>query len=464
MPLVRELADGPPGEQPPTISRPVAEQKIHLALGRLGLGFADAANLVDYDPAADTAYWRFNRATGEERIHIGPRVASLDIAGIEVILRHEILHRSMYHAFGERYTDAGLSNLTLDICINRLLFSAYPQAMRAASEALYPAESKTTPIALADCSASPAGLPDKLRELWVRIWQRTGQDGPSLSPSSLYYQLLRIGAGAGLPQSYLDEVYTPTTIPRPSMQSAIDRVLDDLRQRLPRGSGTAAELSTFSVSPVKIGTDAIDEFIQSIRVRTIVNSASRVLKEHFSAGSRIQPYSLFPSRLGLVYRAMGLSSASHLFWNRDVQPLGARMAMGVYIDVSGSMVRYFPLVVSLIEALKEYPLRIRAFDTAVRDVDVAAFVAGAVTGGGGTDFNAPVQDLVDDQDVAAGLLITDGEATLSDEVGMVLRRSRKPMHVLYLRDLPRGRPRPTDTLSRYAASTLEIPPTSLAMA
>ena len=121
MPLIRELDDGTPRDPSPAITRLLGEQRIFRAVQRLGFGFADASNLVEFDPDADTAFWSYNHETGEERICIGPRVAALDIDGLEVILRHEILHRSMYHAFGERYTDAGLSNLTLDIGINRML-------------------------------------------------------------------------------------------------------------------------------------------------------------------------------------------------------------------------------------------------------------------------------------------------------------------------------------------------------
>ena len=464
MPLIRELDDGTPRDPSPAITRLLAEQRIFRAVQRLGFGFADASNLVEYDPDADTAYWSYNQKTGEERICIGPRVAALDIDGLEVILRHEILHRSMYHAFGERYTDAGLSNLTLDICINRLLYQAYPAAMRAASEALYPPASKVTAIALADCSAQPSKLEPKLAALWTRIWRERAGEGPTLSPSSLYYQLLRVGAGDKLPQSYLDSVNSPSVHPSRVMGDAIDRVLGDLQARLPRGSEMAGELSTFSVSPIAIGTDAVEAFITSIRVRTVVDAAVRPLTEHLSPYSRIQPYSLFPSRLGLVYRAMGLTDVSHLYWNRSIQPLGARMAIGIYVDISGSMVPYFPLVASLVGAIKEYPLRLRGFDHQLHELNVNDFSSGKIEGGGGTDFDVPLTDFTDASEILAGLLITDGDANVSREVGAHLRRSGKPLHVIYLRE-PRGAESPAfDALRPYARTWIELPPTALATA
>ena len=84
-------------------------------------------------------------APTKESIHVGPLVAALDIPCIEMVLRHELLHRSMYHGFGEQHAHHEIANLTLDICINRLLFEAYPDRMRKTSLAIYSEESKLAP-------------------------------------------------------------------------------------------------------------------------------------------------------------------------------------------------------------------------------------------------------------------------------------------------------------------------------
>src|SRR5215510_3793465 len=148
----------------------LAMRKIERALMRLELTFAECVGLVVYEPTEATASWRYDQRSGEESIQIGPTIASLDVPAIEMVLRHEILHRSMYHGFGEMHAHKDLANLTLDVCINRLLFEAYPDQMRRAASLIYPAESKTTPIALADASADPTKLPNELAELWQSIW------------------------------------------------------------------------------------------------------------------------------------------------------------------------------------------------------------------------------------------------------------------------------------------------------
>jgi len=457
-PLHNELLD-----EQPIITAGQAEQKLRFALARLGLGFADAAHFVSFDPDADSAYWSLDRRSGKERICIGPLIATLDVEAIEVALRHELLHRSMYHGFSERYTDHGLANLTLDICINRLLYAAYPAAMRRLSQAVYPAESKTTPVALADCTAQATRLPDPLRDLWLYIWHRSGPTGDTLNPSSLYYQLLRVDARAGLATQYVASDMAATALPSTLAQQAIDRVLSDLARDLPQGTRLAAALAAYTVSPVTISAHEAERFVRTMRVRTAVHAAVGAVLEHLRETTRIQPYPLLPTRLGIVYRALGVSAATGLHWNRERPAAGRRLALTVYVDVSGSMESSYPVVTSLVNALKGYPLRVRAFDTAVRDVDLAAFVDGTIVSGLGTDFDAPIADLADDREVTTGLLITDGEAQVSSHVARTLARNGKQLYVIYLRERSRGHTPHPDPLGDYAAATIELSPSMLTL-
>jgi hypothetical protein len=450
----------PDAPSPVAPSRASAEQTLHVAASRLGVAFSDALRILRYDPEAETAFWRIDRSSGEEQIHVGPLVLSLGVDATEMVLRHEILHRSMYHAFLERFTNATLANLTLDVCINRLLYAAWPEPMRVMSAGVYPAESKTTPIALADCTAEPSVLPESLRRLWVQVWQRTGGTGPSLNPASLYYQLLRLDAVALLPSWYRDRGYAPTAMPSRAMQRAVDAMLEAIGRALPHGSPTAAALDEYTVSPVRIGTDALEAFVRSMRVRTQVDQMARALTAALERATRVDPYPLLPSRLGLVYRAIGLSAATGRYWNTEASAAGARLALGVYVDVSGSMVSQYPIVVSVVEAIKAYPLRLHAFDDTVRALDLDAFAAGRITGGGGTDFDAAVRHLLADRDVAAGLLVTDGEGMLSRATVHALRASSKRLYVIYLRSAARSAPRAPDALARCAESVFEISPSA----
>jgi hypothetical protein len=330
------------GEEPTHLDRMVAEQRLNQAMMRLGLGFSECVGLIEFDPEAETAYWKYEPQTGRESIHVGPAVAALDVESVEMVLRHEILHRSMFHGFGEQYTDPQLSNLTLDVCINRLLAEAYSGAMRRLSSAIYPEEAKTTAVALADCTADPGRLEAPLDDLWRTVWDRqpSGEYNP-LNPASLYFRLFRARSVIQLPpeagqryRGYEDEAPGPGAgLPDARVGPAVDHVFDDLGKHLPRGSSLGGELSTFSVSPVRIGTARVEQFLRSIRLRRIADRTANKLTEPLQRRTRVQPYPLFPTRLGLLYQVCGLDKVLGLHWNREVHNSGARMALGMYVDV-----------------------------------------------------------------------------------------------------------------------------------
>jgi len=421
------------------LSRMLAEQRLDQALLRLGLSFNECAGMIAFDPEAETAYWSKNPQTGNESIHVGPEVANLDIDCLEMVLRHELLHRSMFHGFGERYANSQLANLTLDICINRLLFEAFPESMLKLSKAIYPEDSQETLIALANCAANPNRLPEpKWQQLWHHIWDRRPDGSFSqLNPASLYFRLLRFGSSKA--PSSLNPFADPhnrqgsdqASAPKP-IRDAIDAVSKDVNKHLPKGSPLGDHLSDFSISPTEIGTGPIEAFLRTLHVRKTVDQTVRKITEPLAKQIRMQPYPLFPTSRGLVYQICGLTDLFRMHWNRDTANMGARLAIGLYMDISASMQDKYSYICSFVEALKEYPLKLRVFDTAVRVIDTDDLARGRLRGGGGTDFDAPVQDFLDDPDLLAGLLFTDGFATLSPSLGRRLQSSRKALYGVYL--------------------------------
>lgn len=454
-----EGATKSPAKSDEAMPRMLAERKLEQALMALGVTFAECAGLVVYDPEAETAYWKYDKVTGAESIHVGPTVCALDGDSIELVLRHEILHRSIYNGFGERFTRPDLSNLVLDVCINRLLYEAFPDGMRKLSSAIYPAESKTTLIALADCTASPTVSPTEpdLPSLWRSIWSPQ-PDGrlPQLNPASLYFRLLRLHehdtclcacALGGHAEG------TPNNLPG-KVARAAGAVVSGINGRLPRGSDLGSALNEYAVLPVPIGTDRVEDFLKKLRVRRVADRVATRVLAPYQREVRVQPYPAFPSRVGLVYQLCGVTDLFGLYWNREVSNAGARLAIGVYVDVSGSMVPRFPVVASIVDALKEFPIRLRAFDTSVREVELEAFTRGSITGGGGTDFDAPIRDFLDAREAEAAVLITDGEAPVSEAVGRRLTTSRKKLYAVYLLDA--NAPPMASALDRYATDTITV--------
>lgn len=443
----------------PARARMFAERKIEQALMALGVTFAECSGIVVYDPAAETAYWSYDKVTGAESIHVGPAVAALDVASIEMVLRHEVLHRSIFHGFGERFGRPELSNLTLDVCINRLLFEAWPEKMRTLSQAIYPAASKTTLVALADCTAAPSDSPElpELGTLWRSIWTPLpdGRLAP-LNPASLYFRLLRLDVSDEMLGKSACAMGRHASHGGP-LSDRLARigsaVASGLNAHLPRGSDLGQALSEYTVLPVAIGTSAVEDFLRKMRVRRVADATAAKVLAPLVREVRVQTYPAYPSRVGLVYQLCGVSEAFGLYWNREVANAGARMAIGIYMDVSGSMVSRFGIVASFVAALKEYPLRVRVFDTAVRDAEVADLARGRIQGGGGTDFDPPVRDFLDARDMEAAVLFTDGDAPVSESVGRRLRSSGKRLYAVYLVD---AGTRLASPLDRWATSSVTV--------
>ncbi len=433
----------------------IAQRKLERAAMGLELTFAECAGLVVFDPAEATASYR-REANGRESIHVGPLVCGLDIPCIEMVLRHEILHRSLYHGYGEHHAHPTISNLALDICINRLLYEAYPDAMRKMALAIYPAESKTGPIALADPSADPVRLPTDLGELWQQIWTKTDGLYATLNPASLYFRLLRL-LEVGLLREFVPFCNMGADLekkPDAGSTTLAARVAKAVSRKLPRGSGLGRELAQFSVVPMAIGTAEIDTFLAKMAVRRVADQTASKVLAPLVREIRTQPYPAFPSRIGLVWQMAGISDALGLYKNRDIGNAGARLAVGLYLDVSGSMVRFFPLVASFAQALKEVPLRLRVFDTSVREASIEDLGKGTIVGGGGTDFDRPIEDLIAAPDIEASVLFTDGEAEVSALVARKLRASRKRLYVVYFRDRRGFKP---SSLDRIARDSISIP-------
>jgi len=435
--------------------------KIQSVLLGMGLSFLDCIDFVVYDEEAETAYWSYNRATGEESIHIGTEIAGMDNDSLEMVLRHEILHRSTYHGFLEHFEDSQLSNITLDICINRLLFETYPDKMRTLSEQIYTEESKCSIIALADCSAGKSRLSNKFAELWSLIWEKDG-DGfySSLNPTSLYYRLTTLRSAEPslfnvnlLSLNANGDTKLPPEINAETTRK-IDDIIENINKNIPPGSSLGGELSTFSISSIDFGTSNIDSFLRNIKLRRIADKLVGQISKPWIKETNIQTFPLFPTKKGYIFMALGLSEKFFTYYNQELKNPGVRMAIGLYMDVSGSMIDYIKIIAHLIKAFKEYPLRLKTFDTEVYTIDVKDVLKGKITGGGLTNFDKPILDFIDDPELEAGVLFTDGDATVSDNVGRKLRESSKRLYAVYfLSGISNGF---TSILDRYATGKTYI--------
>ncbi|MFZ4617723.1 MAG: hypothetical protein ACOYM2_16195 [Rectinemataceae bacterium] len=423
------------GTEPTRVSALVARQRIHGAIIQMGLSFADCVHLIVFDPDVDTACWAYNRTTGEESIRIGYEVASLTVNDIEIVIRHEFLHRATYHGFSERFHDSDLCNIVEDVCINRLLFEAYEEKMQHLASCFYPEESKTTVIALADCSAEPENLPVALMELWHYVWDRA-EDGSMryINPTSLYFRLVEVRSANPELSFVTNWIFGKPMpggmLPEPSMRVRIpiERINDAINQRLPSGSSLGREVSSFSVVPQMIGFSSIERFLREIQYTTEAQSMNSLLEAEPRTAR--QAFPMFPSRRGILYKLLDLERELG-YLNEVIDWRSKQLKLGFYVDVSGSMREFFPVLSSFVRVFKAFPLKLYGFATAVIPLDVSQIIGGNMPGGNCTDFNAPMLDFIADKELAGGILFTDGLAGIDPATAESFRESGKVLFVVY---------------------------------
>ncbi len=414
------------------------EQRINSALQSMGLSFAEGFRIVRYNPKVRTAQWIYFPSTGDESIELGDKIADLPVNQIEMVLRHEFLHRSVFHGFNEQFDNPQISNIVLDICINRLLFEAFPGDMKELSVSVYPKESKTTVIALADCSADPYLLSEPLKSLWKNIWDML-PDGSyqDLNPASLYFKLIELHDPQILALNPFSDFSTADpgfsgNIPDKIIKAA-SRTAQGISRRLPYGSSGGSGLDQYSVIPQKIGISNVERFLTRINVKTIASRFSSRIKKPLLKSIRMQAFPLYPSRIGYIYQAFGLTETLRMYWNNDLTSTGVKMCIGLYVDVSGSMFEHFPLVSGFVDALKEFPVKIFAFDTVVREINLEEFTRGKIKGGGGTEFDCVLRNFLEDKEMAAAVIFTDGYGSLSDSLAKNIQLSTKNLYLIWLK-------------------------------
>jgi len=415
----------------------VAEGKIRQALGRLGLSFIDAMHIIEYDPDVETAYWSYNAVTGEEKIRVGPEIAELDISSIEIVLRHEFLHRSTYHGFREYFPDDQLLNIVEDICINRLLFEAYPEKMQKLAVQFYSPEAKKTIIALADCSADPDDLPEKIASLWHYIWDQDENGGfNSLNPPSLYYRILEVRNSEIISFDFTTNIliaHGSNKFPVPismEMEKATNGNINTINGRLPGCSDIGKMMNAYLSSTKQFSSDQVKNFLEQLHVDRMVSASRENLLETFKYTlNSVYPY--YPSSRGLTYLATGLSEILGLYHIVKSDVRSIRLKIAFYVDVSGSMEEYFNYVHYFVKAVFDVPLVIKIFDDTLRVVSVDDYMNGRFSVGGGTDFNLVIKDILEDDTIGAGLLFTDGQADINLDLQKKLKASNKKVFAVY---------------------------------
>jgi hypothetical protein len=156
------------------------KNKLVRVISNAGLAYSSwiaLVELVDSIPGFDTAAWVYNDKTKQEHIWFSRKlVKSLTVELLKLILRHEMLHKSMYRglmAVGNKE----LLNFALDTCINKILWLSDPAGMIKLGDAVWP-DPKTRPnvMAIMNPSITTAerhAMEPRIQAIYDRIWWKS---------------------------------------------------------------------------------------------------------------------------------------------------------------------------------------------------------------------------------------------------------------------------------------------------
>lgn len=132
-------------------------------------------------------------------------------------------------------------------------------------------------------------------------------------------------------------------------------------------------------------------------------------------------------------------------YNKNIELKGIKFKL--YVDVSGSMDRYLPIVGKLIKDLKEYVDRVFMFSTEVKEQPMNNLDYYYSTGG--TDFDVVAQSILDNK-FSNVIVLTDGESYMSSENTAKMKRFVKNLYYIHV-----GRDKPDDVFSKLTNHKIE---------
>lgn len=409
-------------------------QKLVKACSSLGINLLEISKFVQISEVPDIACWGFDKERKENFIFINPKTLRLPLNLIQLILKHEILHYAGYKEIAGA-KNRELTNITLDISINKILAISSKNKMKALCRRIYPDSSKKNIIALARPDLCLYEISEKLKELWKEIWER--EEVPS--PSSLYYKLLfhiEIGIEGNPFTGRKNDKILLRDIPVDG-EDKFEKIEKDLLDKIIFDSGNAKAFSKqlsriFSkilVEKEEFDTRDIKSFIQRLKARQQLDNTASKMIDALNGNSKFQVYPYQLSKLGLVYLACGVSKILPLYWNKF--PESKRPKLAIYIDTSPSMESYQEMEVFLVDELKEYfPTKIFAFAGNITEISTKDFASGNYEQGYSTDFDAPISHLLDSE-FDAGIIFTDGYSSINSENKEKFKAGKKRLFTVY---------------------------------
>lgn len=153
------------------------KNKLIRVISEAGLAYSSwisLVELVDKIPGFDTAAWVYNDKTKQEHIWFSRRLTKmLTVRLLKLVLRHEMLHKSMYRGLMS-VGNKELLNFALDACINKILWLSDPDGMVELGKVMWPDEdSRPNVMAIMNPSITTDErnrMEPRIQTIFDRIW------------------------------------------------------------------------------------------------------------------------------------------------------------------------------------------------------------------------------------------------------------------------------------------------------
>jgi hypothetical protein len=372
------------------------ESKLTRAITGAGLSWTVFASMVEMGDNIDgfpvsTASWYFNRKTRKEVIIVNPElIDKLTVKLLQIVIKHEIIHKSIHRNLVGQVSNHELLNCALDAEANKILYYSHPKDMFKLCNIMYLEENRKNILAINNCSINhdeSVLLPAGIREIFEDLYRGRKDDLPCDHPEYttnnyipdplvLYYKLSAVlgqkekeeikkkySKCGGIPNEEKSEIADKLPLggeegfrndSEETMKIEVESVKKFFKKE--HSNSVSKILQEYIYEPMEISTRGLQDFIKSWHTMKQVEKIEEDIYATVRSDVSMDPYPDHLSRTGMEYIALGVSGPDALpLYINDSIGATEQKKICCYFDISGSMTDDVPYMVHIANFLDNLP-------------------------------------------------------------------------------------------------------------
>jgi hypothetical protein len=322
------------------------------------------------------------------------------------LLFHEMLHPAFAHFI---HASGDLENIACDSIINAVISQIY--------------SSKSKNGSLFRRFYEPKGIDGILRpnskmsnsrysRLYEYLYSNTGN---KMTAGEVIQTLKILAQGEQAESVVLLGTHGADGIPLPVAQ----KILEEVKRELPN-----ARQAGYSELVLDLLMEALKTCL-SIKKVVLKNYLTKRKIDRFRQYHRmryrtVSPIPVYPSKRDLALISADIFTG--YFHNKISRSYHTTRGMAIYLDVSGSVNEHLPEIIGILRKLRDEVTTIFQFSNQVVETEFKELLKGKIKTTYGTDFDCVAMSILDNRYDKA-VVITDGYASLNDELGKKLKAS-----------------------------------------